>query len=178
MANDTCRSCGACCAFLRVGFPEWETTRGGGAVPADLTDPWVPKHRRMRGTAASPPRCAALDGEIGKHTTCTIHGKHPSPCRELEPSTPERPNPFCDEARIAHGLAPLSAGAPAAPAAAAPASGKSRKKGQPAAQPEAAAQPAAQPAPEPAAAPAPPVAEPAAKPAAAPAPPAEPPAEG
>ncbi|MEQ1506621.1 MAG: hypothetical protein ABMB14_30615, partial [Myxococcota bacterium] len=98
------------CASLRVGFADWETTRSGGPVPFELTEPWVPKHRRMRGTAGAYPRCAALDGKVGEATSCTIYGRHPTPCRELVPSTPEAPNAYCDEARIAHGLTPLSQG--------------------------------------------------------------------
>lgn len=110
MGNDVCRTCGACCAAMRVGFHESETTRGGGTVPLVLTEPWIPKHVRMRGTNATPPRCAALEGEIGKSTACSIYGKHPSPCQALIPSTPEAPNPWCDEAREKHGLVPLSQG--------------------------------------------------------------------
>ena len=106
-ATDPCRPCGACCAHLRVGFPDHETTASGGAIPAALTEPWLPDHRRMRGTSASPPRCAALRGVVGRATTCTIYSARPTPCRDMAPSTPEAPNPFCDQARIAHGLRPL-----------------------------------------------------------------------
>ena len=37
--GDVCTSCGACCAALRVGFSEDETTRRGGSVPWPLTEP-------------------------------------------------------------------------------------------------------------------------------------------
>src|SRR5512139_3836586 len=94
MGNDVCRTCGACCASLRVGFHESETTRAGGAVPLVMTEPWIPKHVRMRGTAGSPPRCIALEGEIGKTTACSIYGQHPWPCKALEPSSPDKPNPW------------------------------------------------------------------------------------
>jgi Fe-S-cluster containining protein len=122
MGNDVCRSCGACCASLRVGFPDTETTRKGGTVPLILTEPWIPHHVRMRGTAETPPRCAALEGEIGKATSCSIYGNHPSPCKALVPSTPDAPNPWCDQSRVAHGLTPLSQGA------AAPSTGERKRR--------------------------------------------------
>jgi Fe-S-cluster containining protein len=122
MGNDVCRACGACCASLRVGFPETETTRGGGTVPLVLTESWIPHHVRMKGTAASPPRCAALEGDIGKATSCSIYGRHPSPCKALVPSTPDAPNPWCDQARLQHGLTPLSQGA------AAPSTGERKRR--------------------------------------------------
>jgi Fe-S-cluster containining protein len=99
--ESVCTTCGACCAALRVGFAEHE------GVAAGLTEPWIPGHRRMRGTAASPPRCVALDGEVGRRTSCTIYASRPSPCRDLQPSVPGRPSPWCDAARAAHGLPPL-----------------------------------------------------------------------
>lgn len=120
MGNDVCRACGACCAALRVGFPESETTRRGGAVPFDLTEAWIPRHRRMIGTGGASPRCTALDGKIGERTTCRIYGNHPTPCKELVPSTPDAPNPYCDDARRAHGLTPLSEGGAPAPRRRAP----------------------------------------------------------
>lgn len=113
MDHEVCRSCGACCAFLRVGFADWQTARRGGTVPDALVEPWIRGHVRMRGTAGAPPRCVALDGVVGRHTSCTIHGRHPVPCQELVPSSPERPNPYCDDARRAHGLVPLSEAAAA-----------------------------------------------------------------
>ncbi|MEZ4235008.1 MAG: YkgJ family cysteine cluster protein [Myxococcota bacterium] len=110
MDQDVCRSCGACCAHLRVGFAAWETDARRGTVPAAMTAPWIPNHVQMRGTRGEPPRCVALEGVVGQRTTCTIHGRHPTPCKMMEPSTPERPNPWCDEARQAHGLPVLSEG--------------------------------------------------------------------
>jgi uncharacterized protein len=105
---DVCRRCGACCAFLRVGFPAWQTEGGGGTVPDALVEPWIPGHVRMRGTAEAPRRCVALEGVVGRHTGCAVYGRHPAPCQALLPSTPERPNPHCDDARRAHGLPVLS----------------------------------------------------------------------
>jgi Fe-S-cluster containining protein len=122
MGNDVCRSCGACCASLRVGFPDSETTRGGGTVPLVLTESWIPHHVRMKGTASEAPRCAALEGDIGKATSCSIYGRHPSPCKALVPSTPDVPNIWCDQSRLRHGLTPLSQGA------AAPSTGERKRR--------------------------------------------------
>lgn len=99
--GDVCTSCGACCAALRVGFSEDETTRRGGLVPWPLTEPWIPEHRRMRGTAQVPPRCVALEGQVGRDTRCMIYGSRPSPCAALEPGSDG-----CLHARAAHGLPP------------------------------------------------------------------------
>ena len=105
MTESVCTACGACCAALRVGFPAHETRTVG--VPVALTEPWIPEHRRMRGTAGAPPRCAALSGEVGRSTSCTIYPNRPTPCRDLQPAEPGRPSPWCDHARAAHGLPPL-----------------------------------------------------------------------
>lgn len=94
-----CQACGACCAALRVGFGEDETTRRGGTVPWTLTEAWIPGHRRMRGTAEPVPRCAALEGEVGRATRCSIYAGRPSPCAELQPGSEG-----CLRARRAHGL--------------------------------------------------------------------------
>jgi len=56
-----------------------------------------------RGTDYSPPRCAALSGQVGKQATCGIYEWRPSPCREFEEGSDA-----CQRARMRHGLARLN----------------------------------------------------------------------
>jgi hypothetical protein len=51
-----------------------ETTPGGG-VPVALTVPVTATLVRMRGTDDGPPRCIALEGEIGSGRRCTIYDR-------------------------------------------------------------------------------------------------------
>jgi Fe-S-cluster containining protein len=116
-----CQTCGACCAAYRVAF-HWSEAAPelGGATPPGLTVALDPHRVAMAGTLVEPIRCAALQGEVGIATRCTIYAARPSPCRELVASW-ERGvrSPQCDRARARHGLAPLApadwapAGAPA-----------------------------------------------------------------
>lgn len=72
----------------------------------------------MRGTERQPPRCVALEGEIGRAVCCSIYGLRASPCREFQASWVDGVhNERCDRARAAHGLPPLSPDAHAVPAA-------------------------------------------------------------
>jgi Fe-S-cluster containining protein len=57
----------------------------------------------MRGTDHSPPRCAALMGNIGQKATCGIYEWRPSPCREFEEGSDA-----CEQARRRHHLPPLN----------------------------------------------------------------------
>lgn len=111
LAANPCLACGACCAFFRVSFHWMETDAGGGTVPAGLTDP-VDLHRvAMRGTGAKPVRCTALDGEIGRAVSCTIHPLRSSTCRAFKPAWEDgEPNPDCDRVRAQYGLPPLQPG--------------------------------------------------------------------
>jgi hypothetical protein len=62
----------------------------------------------MRGTAAQPPRCVALRGEVGRAVSCLIYAQRPGPCREFAPlATVGRGDEACDDARRRHGLPPL-----------------------------------------------------------------------
>ncbi len=106
-----CLSCGACCAHYRVAF-HWleldDSTPGG--VPAALAERLDPHQLCMRGTRSTPVRCVALDAEIGVRSRCTIHPQRPSVCREVEASWEHgSASGQCDRARIAHGLAALTA---------------------------------------------------------------------
>lgn len=105
-----CLSCGACCAFYRVSFywAECDDQTPGG-VPVELTGDLGPFRRMMKGTGRMPPRCIALEGEIGKSVYCSIYARRPSICRAVEASYANGvPSEQCDKARIAFGLPPLT----------------------------------------------------------------------
>ncbi len=101
-----CRTCGACCASLRVDFHPAELAGGafawGGGVPPAMTVPVTPAIVRLAGTDASPPRCVALAGEVGIAVSCTIYAERPSPCREFDTE-----HAACKQARRRCGLSPL-----------------------------------------------------------------------
>jgi Fe-S-cluster containining protein len=107
--GNPCLGCGACCAHFRVSFYWSEAdSAAGGHTPAELSVKVTPFVTAMRGTERSPPRCAALEGEIGKRVRCTIYPLRPSPCREFGASWTDGPrSEGCDRARAAHGLPPL-----------------------------------------------------------------------
>ena len=110
MSGFSCLSCGACCAAFRVDFhPVDLVSSGGGGVPAELTMVLAPSLVRMRGTDEAPPRCVALEGEIGKAVRCRIYENRPGPCRDFAPYAPlGMGDDACDRARRRHGLPPLS----------------------------------------------------------------------
>jgi Fe-S-cluster containining protein len=107
--QNPCLSCGACCAYFRVSFywAEGDDVEGG-TVPVALTTRVGPWLRAMRGTEQVPPRCVALEGEIGRCVRCAIYERRPSVCREFAVSGQDgRRNELCDRARQAWGLPPL-----------------------------------------------------------------------
>jgi hypothetical protein len=107
--RNPCLDCGACCAHFRVSF-YWAEADGsvGGLTPTELSVKVTPHRAAMRGTDKSPPRCVALEGEIGERVRCAIHPLRPSPCREFRASWVDGTrSERCDRARAAHGLAPL-----------------------------------------------------------------------
>lgn len=103
-----CQDCGACCATFRVSFYWAEAADGGGGVPVALTEKVDSFHRCMRGTWAAAPRCAALQGEVGRKVSCTIYPQRPSPCHQVEEGSAQ-----CQRARRHHGLLPLPEREPA-----------------------------------------------------------------
>ncbi len=110
-----CLSCGACCAHYRVSLhwseaePEVGEPDLGGRVPIALTETFGPHQRSMRGTWAKQPHCVALQGVVGTSVGCSIYDARPGACRDLRMSWDGGgPNPQCDQARIAYGLAPLT----------------------------------------------------------------------
>ena len=98
-----CTTCGACCASFRVDFSAFEYEESGGSVPTGLAVPITEFTCRMRGTDHSPPRCAALYGQVGRKATCGIYEWRPSPCREFEEGSEA-----CSRARQRHGLPALA----------------------------------------------------------------------
>ena len=99
-----CTTCGACCASFRVDLSVFERDDHGGAVPCGLAVDLTDTLCRMRGTDHSPPRCAALVGQVGQQATCGIYEWRPSPCREFEQGSNA-----CELARRRHHLPPLDA---------------------------------------------------------------------
>lgn len=108
---DACLSCGACCAYFRVTF-HWSEAEDSQlvCVPGELTERAPHPHRlMMKGTGAMPARCVALEGVVGGQTSCSIHARRPSPCREFTASWSDGVhNPRCDEARAKYGLPALT----------------------------------------------------------------------
>ena len=90
----SCQSCGACCAYSR----EWprftlEDDADLARIPAGLVDDSL---GRMR---CEGERCAALSGEIGVGTACTIYDVRPQVCRACLPG-----DDACRMARAHYGL--------------------------------------------------------------------------
>jgi uncharacterized protein len=79
-----------------------ESESEGGSVPDGLCMEVTHSTYRMRGTDHSPPRCAALTGQIGIKASCGIYEWRPSPCHELELGSYG-----CEKARARHGLPEL-----------------------------------------------------------------------
>ena len=103
MSDHPCLSCGACCASFRVDFSVYESEDMGGGVPSGLAVEVTSSTRRLRGTDHSPPRCAALTGQVGVKAACGIYEWRPSPCREFAEGSEA-----CQRARARHGLAALA----------------------------------------------------------------------
>lgn len=86
MTSLDCQRCGACCAHFRVSFYWAEADDApGGTVPVALTEAVSPQLRCMRGTARTPVRCVALQGEPGHAVACSIYAQRSSSCRSVEP---------------------------------------------------------------------------------------------
>ncbi len=102
MAN-ACIGCGVCCASYRIAFHWSETTAcETGTVPVELTETLRLHEVAMKGTSSNTPYCIALAGTPGVDAACSIHGQHPSCCREVALGSDQ-----CTRARVRHGLPPL-----------------------------------------------------------------------
>ncbi len=75
-----CQSCGACCAYSRE-WPRFTTESESDLerIPPALVDDSL---GRMR---CNGDRCAALIGEVGVATSCSIYEIRPEVCRACEP---------------------------------------------------------------------------------------------
>lgn len=94
LSDADCQSCGACCAYSSA-WPRFSTEDEAALalipqslVSADLT-----------GMACDGSRCAALRGEVGHATTCSVYAIRPVVCRECAPGGDD-----CLMARRAYGL--------------------------------------------------------------------------
>ncbi|MEO5805208.1 YkgJ family cysteine cluster protein [Devosia sp.] len=89
-----CQSCGACCSYS-AEWPRFSTED-----EADLAQiPEALVAADFSGMRCDGVRCAALTGEVGKHTACSIHPVRPDVCRICMPGDVE-----CLTARAAFGL--------------------------------------------------------------------------
>lgn len=98
-----CQSCGACCAFDEL-WPRFslESDAEIATIPEALIN------TRGSGMRCEGCRCAALNGEIGEHATCTIYKVRPLVCRDCQPGDEE-----CNMARAKYGFAALPSRFPA-----------------------------------------------------------------
>ena len=110
MKTSPCITCGACCAFFRVSFPDTETNNfPGGSVPLNMTLPSNGAQRVMKGTGTHHTRCIALEGKVAFRVKCTIYENRPSACRGFNFSWENDIGNFlCDRARAFYGLQPFS----------------------------------------------------------------------
>jgi uncharacterized protein len=92
-----CQSCGACCSFSRE-WPRFSTEDSDALdrIPAALVDDSL---GRMR---CHGDRCAALAGEIGVSTSCTIYQDRPDVCRACIAG-----DDACQMARLRYGMPPV-----------------------------------------------------------------------
>ncbi|MFO7988288.1 MAG: YkgJ family cysteine cluster protein [Desulfotignum sp.] len=98
--------CGACCAFYSVAIENADDCPG---VPRNLICVDGHARRFMKGTLASSPRCAALEGVVGTRVTCAIYMSRPGGCRDFFRSWENgRENSLCNRARAVYGLQPFS----------------------------------------------------------------------
>ncbi len=103
-----CLLCGGCCATWSVQFDRAELTR---ALRPHVVPAATERYVILAGTEGEAPRCAALSGEVGGRSRCTIYAHRPSPCREVQPSLEHGQRDIsCDEARTRHGLPRLRLG--------------------------------------------------------------------
>ena len=94
-----CQNCGACCSYS----PDWprfslEDDAALARIPPALVA------ASGSGMRCIGDRCAALTGEIGKATACTIYDARPDVCRTCQPGDEE-----CNMARVKHGMPPIAA---------------------------------------------------------------------
>ena len=79
-AASPCLACGACCAYS-AEWPRFtlESDEAIARIPPALVN------EAQSGMRCEGDRCAALDGQIGLATRCTIYALRPDVCRACEP---------------------------------------------------------------------------------------------
>lgn len=75
-----CQSCGACCAYSQ----DWPRFSTEDEAELDRIPPALVADS-LGGMKCSGDRCAALVGEIGVATACSIYEVRPHVCRACEP---------------------------------------------------------------------------------------------
>ena len=98
VSEDSCLSCGACCAHFRVSF-YWAE---GLNLPEHYTEPVTAVYSCMAGTNQSQPRCIALQGEIGVGVSYGVYSARSSSCQEVQAGDAQ-----CNKARAAYNMIPL-----------------------------------------------------------------------
>ena len=95
MSENICQSCGACCSHS-ADWPRFglETDSALALIPRAFI--------ARNGMRCEGNRCSALDGIVGRHTTCRIYAVRPDVCRACEPG-----DDACNQARTAAGLEAL-----------------------------------------------------------------------
>ena len=96
-SESPCQSCGACCSYSE-NWPRFSTEDDAALelIPAVLVN------ARQSGMRCEGDRCAALSGNVGVATSCTIYAVRPEVCRTCMPGDGE-----CAMARRKFGLPPL-----------------------------------------------------------------------
>jgi hypothetical protein len=93
--SPTCQSCGACCSYSR-DWPRFTTEDDADLdmIPPSLVD------AGLAGMRCEGDRCAALVGDVGTSTSCSIYRLRPDVCRACMPG-----DHACQVARKSFGLA-------------------------------------------------------------------------
>jgi Fe-S-cluster containining protein len=100
-----CFECGQCCQFFRVSFYHGEIEGNNvGTVPPAYTSKVNDHLACMKGTESGQGKCIALEYSKENGYRCKIYALRPSPCREFELYIDGKPNPKCNELRMAAGL--------------------------------------------------------------------------
>ena len=96
-ASALCQSCGACCSYSKE-WPRFSTEEDADLdrIPPALVDD---TQGRMR---CNGDRCAALVGDVGVATSCSIYAVRPEVCRTCVPG-----DDACQMARRRFGLSPI-----------------------------------------------------------------------
>jgi Fe-S-cluster containining protein len=92
--DNPCQACGACCSYS-ANWPRFtvEEDPALDLIPPELVND------RLSGMRCEGERCAALQGEVGVATACTIYAIRPEVCRTCLPGDAE-----CAMARRKFGL--------------------------------------------------------------------------